>query len=221
MRHDCEFVAAITEVVFFLAAVLYVDGTDLLVQAKYPVDLDVKFIQLIQKAVDDWGHLVQATGGSRRNDMLVSMHSFFQGKAVLKKAHELPAKTILIPQQDGTMVPIPVINSETLNKTLGVLTNTARTGNDHLMAIRKKGIMACSDSLRSDKFLQPSDGYLSLNIQLKPKMQWGLVCMSTKLDDVDISIHDVYHISLNCFQVNQKMRKELCMLPKIPRAWNA
>ena len=71
----------------------------------------------------------------------------------------------MIPQPDGIDVPIPIIDPNTSKKTLGVLTNMEGERQDHLAAIQKKR-MAWSDSLKSNKFLRPSDGWLSLNIQL-------------------------------------------------------
>ena len=69
--------------------------------------------------------------------------------------------------------------------------------------------------MKSNKFFRPSDGWLSLNIQLKPQMEWGIVCMLEKLDNVDKAIHAVFHASMSCLRVNQKMRKEFRMIPEM------
>ena len=71
----------------------------------------------------------------------------------------------MIPQPDGIDDPIPIIDLTKSKKTLGVLTNTAGEGAEHLKAIRTKG-MVWKDVLKSNKYLRPSDVWLSLNIQL-------------------------------------------------------
>ena len=147
----------------------------------------------------DWGLLVQATGGSLgKNKCHVSISSFkfVQGKAVLKKARELPFKVIMIPQLDGIDVPITIIDPTTSKKTLRVLINTAGEGKNHLAAIQSKG-MAWSDMLKSNEYLQPSDGWFSLNIQLNTRMEWGLVCLLAKLKDIDKANHVVFHTSMS------------------------
>ena len=95
-------------------------------------------------------------------------------------------------------------------KILGVLSNTAGKGKDHLAAIRSRG-MAYSDLLKSNKYLRRSDGWLSLNIQLKPRMEWSLVYLSEKLKDVKKANHVVFHASMGRLRVNQKMR----MIPEM------
>ena len=110
----------------------------------------------------DWVLLVQATGGSLSKKKILCQHKsfkFVRGKAVLKKAKELPVKVIMIPQPDG--IDVPIIDPTTSKKTLYVLTNTPGEGQDHLAMIQAKG-MVWSDSLKSNKFLRPSDGWLSL-----------------------------------------------------------
>ena len=72
----------------------------------------------------------------------------------------------MMPQPDRIDVQIPIIDPTVSKKTLGVLGE----GEAHLAPIQTKG-MAWSDSLNSNKYLQPSDKWLGLNIQLKPQME--------------------------------------------------
>ena len=46
-------------------------------------------------------------------------------------------------------------------------------------------------------------------------MEWGLVCLSAKLKEVNKAIHAVFHASMSCSRVNPEMRKELCMMPEM------
>jgi len=56
-------------------------------------------------------------------------------------------------------------------------TNLAGKWKDHLKEIERKGL-EWSSRLRSNKYLKPGDGWLSLNIQLKPSLEYGLVRVS-------------------------------------------
>ena len=87
-------------------------------------------------------------------------------------------------------------------------------GEDQLTTVHDKR-MAWSDSLKSNKFVRSRDSSLSLNIQLKPWMEWGLVCTSAKLDNADKAIHVVYHASLRRLCVHQRTKKEFHMLPEM------
>ena len=58
-----SYTLAISGVVFLFVAILYVDDTDLLLRVKDITDSDGKFVKLIQRAVMDWGLLVQVIGG--------------------------------------------------------------------------------------------------------------------------------------------------------------
>ena len=183
-------------------------------------DLDKKIIRLIQKAVKDWRLIVQATGGSlKQKKCYVSINSFesIRGKTVLKKLKNLLLKCQRShnhTQPDGIAVPIPIIDPDTSKKTLSVLTNTTGKGKDQLAIVHKK-YMALSDSLKCGRFLQLCDGFLSLSIQLKPQMEWGLLCMLANLDDVNNTIHAVYHASISHLCVSQKRIKEFWMLSEM------
>ena len=71
----------------------------------------------------------------------------------------------MIPQPDGIEVSIPIIDPTKSKKTLGVSSYRAGEGAAHLEAILTKG-MAWKYALKSNKYPRPSDGWLSLNIQL-------------------------------------------------------
>ena len=50
--------------VFLLAAIMFVDDTDLLHWAPSPTTSDEALIELIQGASNDWAHIAQETGGA-------------------------------------------------------------------------------------------------------------------------------------------------------------
>ena len=64
LGHGTEFVSAWTGDAFYLAAVLYVDDSDLLHMSLVESPEDSEFLEQVQRATFDWGGMVQATGGS-------------------------------------------------------------------------------------------------------------------------------------------------------------
>ena len=63
LGHGYSYTSATPGVVFLFAAILYVDNTDLLLRVENIIDSDEEFVKLIQRAVMDWGLLVQVIGG--------------------------------------------------------------------------------------------------------------------------------------------------------------
>ena len=62
-------------------------------------------------------------------------------------------------------------------KSLGVMfTGDGKTTNEHTDWMAEKG-KTWTDNLRSKGFITPRDGWKSLNTQLKPKLEYGLVAM--------------------------------------------
>ena len=63
LGHACTFSGAWSGIMFCLAAILYVDDTDLLLVAKNTNSSLDDFFEQAQLSVMDWGHIVEATGG--------------------------------------------------------------------------------------------------------------------------------------------------------------
>jgi hypothetical protein len=85
--------------IFFLAAIIYVDDTDLLHWAKFYGISDEAFMEEIQKGVNEWGMLVQAMGGSLKQSKsfwYLLLWKFVHGKPTLKSELELPMLTLTI-----------------------------------------------------------------------------------------------------------------------------
>jgi hypothetical protein len=92
LGYGVTFVGAWTRDAFILAAVLYVDNSDLFHMTQ-GTPTDDKFLALVQQATDDWAGLVHATGGSLKPQkcfwyMLGWLWK--KGKARLKTLSELP-----------------------------------------------------------------------------------------------------------------------------------
>merc|ERR1712051_452618 len=64
-------------------------------------------------------------------------------------------------------------------------------------------------SLRSKGFLKPQDGWKSLNTQLKPKLEYGLVALCAKPKTLDKLMSRIQHEALSPLGFDQKIYKEL------------
>ena len=137
------YTSCFTGAVFVLAAIIYIDDTDLLLCAQDPDAPDEIFFQAIQKAINDWAMIVMATGGSLKPSkchVSVNSYKFRKGRAVLKKTRELPKTTFTVPQKDGSKPPIVLLEPTEAKKTLGIETSTSGSGKIHLQSIREKGL---------------------------------------------------------------------------------
>jgi len=67
LGHGAELMGAWSGLVFYLAAILYVDNSYRLHMAKSPTTTDTKFFEDVQTATMDWGGLMQTTGGSLKS----------------------------------------------------------------------------------------------------------------------------------------------------------
>ena len=143
MGNSCMYTSCITGAVFILAAIIYVNDTDLLLCAQDPVAPDEVFFQAIQKAINDWAMIVMATGGSLKPlkcHVSVKSYKFWKGRAVLKKTRELPKTNFTVPQKDGPKAPIVLLEPTEAKKTLGIETSTSGSGKIHLQLIREKDL---------------------------------------------------------------------------------
>ena len=136
---------------FILAAVMYVDDTDLLHWAPSPTTSSTELVKQAQAATNDWGSLGQATGGAlkpkkcflyllnyafnnRRARLETLRHLQTPGFSVeVKEKGHQPAH-ITVPQPDGSNVPIPTVDVTEATEMLGIL--FAPTGNSGAHIVR-------------------------------------------------------------------------------------
>ena len=217
LGHGCNYTSCLTGAMFFFAAILYVDDTDLLLRAPTPTSPTVVLYKLIQRAINDWAELIMATGGSckpKKCHVTVTAFKFVKGKAEIMSNAELPKVQFTVPQKGGLSAPIEMNDPKASKTTLGITANSAGLPKDHLAEIEKKGL-EWSARLNSNKFLKPADGWLSLGIQLKPTLEYGLECLSAEPKEVNEVLDRIYFRSLGKLRVNKNIRKEFRTLPKM------
>ena len=80
------------------------------------------------------------------------------------------------------------------------------TSKDHVNKIKKTGFSWVSN-LKSNKFVKPVDGWLSFDIQLQTKLEWGLVYISAPPDELTATMDSVQHTTLSHLRVNKQIYK--------------
>ena len=132
----------------------------------------------------------------------------------MKTTSVLPDVPITIDDQDGTQTIIKLIEPTTSKKTLGVLTNLAGKSKAQLEYTRDLGL-EWATKLNTNKYISPSDGWKSLVTQLKPKVTWGIVCLTAKPEKVERVQAAIYHRSLSRLRVHKSIRRELRTMPEM------
>lgn len=122
LGHASSFSGAWTGVLFCLAAIIYVDDTDLLLRAQSR-DLTMdEFFDNCQTSKMDWGQIVLATGGYLKVAKwfwYMMGWKWVKGVPQLRTLRQLPKYKLHIPQKSGTPAPIPlrdVSNARVRNK---------------------------------------------------------------------------------------------------------
>ena len=139
---------------------------------------DEEFLAQVQQSVIDWGKLVQATGGALKQKKcwwyLLSF-KFVMGIPRYKSVSELPSTPLVIPQVDGSTVPIKLKEPSEATKTLGV--KVAPDGNPlaHLEHMKKSGL-DWGDKLHTT-YLPRRLAWMSHDLQLYPQLSYGLECL--------------------------------------------
>eukprot|EP00984_Skeletonema_dohrnii_P024217 scaffold13324_cov71-Skeletonema_dohrnii-CCMP3373.AAC.1 len=101
MGHDLEFLAGWSDVVASLAAILYVDDTDLLYRIAQLDTTDEEFVAQLQVAVNDWVYLVQASGGHikrAKSFWYITLFDFVNGVATPRRLPSMSSLRLTIPQ---------------------------------------------------------------------------------------------------------------------------
>jgi hypothetical protein len=110
LGHGVQISTTVTGFVFTLAAILYVDDTDVLHRAKSPTMSDEEFFDQVQQATNDWANLAIATGGAlkpKKCFWYLIAFRFCNGRAFYKMLSQLPRRHLTVPLPDGTSAPNP------------------------------------------------------------------------------------------------------------------
>jgi hypothetical protein len=216
LGHGAEMISAWTGDLFKLAALLYVDDSDLLHSFKEEMSDDA-FLGRVQVANDDWGGIVKATGGALKPAKCLWYMMAYKfnknGTVRLKSVSELPKTELTIPQANGVKVPIPLKPVNVAEKKLGVYTCPDGDFSTQLSYISKSGLEHAA-RLRSGH-LHRREARLSVDLALMPKMLYGGVAISAIPTDLEKTFMKVYFHLLPSMGVNRNINQLLRMLPQM------
>lgn len=214
LGHGMDLKSSITQRLFLLASIIYVDDTDLLHWADFYGMSDEDFVEKIQKGLHDWGMLVQASGGSLKQSKsfwyLLSW-KFTNGKPILKPQSALPSSPLLIPQPDGSTLPIPRKENDHTEKTLGVWNNPINDPKVGLEKIQETGL-SWVDSIKA-RPLERRDVWLSLTCQQYPKWGYGISSLYASPEQLDKTTNSIYRQALPLLGFNRNIATPLRTLP--------
>jgi hypothetical protein len=228
MGHSAKIMSSYLARLFFLAAVMYVDDTNLLHWPSFTITEPKELIIYVQQATTDWGNLSQASGGilkAPKCSVYFLDYKFVHGRARMKSLQDLPKLArfiehkgnllpahVCIPQPNGEDACIVTHNVTTAAKVLGVHFTVAGNSFAHVERGVQKGL-DWVDCLHT-RPLARGDAWLSFYLQLFPAMAWGLVTVCLKPKKLDSMIQRVYAKALPHLGVNQNIKREWRTLPE-------
>jgi hypothetical protein len=135
----------------------------------------------------DWGLIVQATGGYLKATKCFWYMMAWQWKNGVPSLHplsQLPNYQLMIPQKDGTPVPIPMADVTTSKETLGVFSCPADGDfGVHITKKMEKGKLwvECLCRNRCD----PGDAWTGFRYALWPSLTYGFAAITPDLNALD------------------------------------
>jgi hypothetical protein len=214
---------------FVLAAVMYVNNTDMLHWPPSPHTSSEELIEHVQQATTDWGNLTQASGGILKAGKCSAYfmdYKFICGHAKMKSPCDHPEPTqyiseggslfplhFTIPQPVGPDILINTHDVTTTSKVLGVDFSPAGNSTTHMERMVQK-FLDWVDCLRT-KPLARRDAWLSFYMQLFPGIFWGLVTVCMHPRKLDTLIQRVYAEALPFLGILCKIKKEWGTLPEM------
>jgi hypothetical protein len=197
-----------------MAALLYVDDTDLLHKpAQRPV-AEIEIVKYTQQATHYWAKLLQATGGNLKTTKCywyLLSYKFVKGTASLKTLQDLPRYTLTIPQTDGGNIAIKLKDAHTASQVLGIWSSPSSTDNKHLDYMVQKGQEWTNRMKRST--LDTQDAWQSFSTQALPSVKYGLVTLMSYREDIDDHFHAWYYQCLPSLGINRSISKVWRTLP--------
>jgi hypothetical protein len=197
-----------------LAALLYVDDTDLLHISRDATLSDNAFVQKVQEATYYWARLLQATGGSLKPAKCYwyfISYKFIGGQAKLRSAIELKEHRLLIPQPNANDVTISLRDSFVASEVLGVWSSPSGRDGSHLHHMMAKAKAWSSRVVSSP--LTRAEVWQSFRTQAWPSVTYGLVPMMVSRATLDNAFARWYYSFLPALGINRNIAHQWRTLP--------
>jgi hypothetical protein len=209
-----SFHSAWSGIFFCLAALLYVDNTDLLHISKDATEPEGQFFHRVQDATSYWARLLQATRGNLKPIKCYwyfMTFKFAEGQALLKPAKELRQYELRIPQPDTRDIAIELKDPAVASEVLGVWSSPSGRDGRHRQHMMEKGHKWASRVMASS--LTHAEVWQSFRTQALPAVTYGLVPLMAPRVALDKSFLKWYYSFLPALGVNRKIAQEWRTLP--------
>ena len=185
--HGGHFVCPISKLHGHLAAILFVDDTDI-------IHIDLREQQSVHEAhaalqasVHNWGQLLIASGGAfKPPKCFFHMLSFVWSRdGTWSYAHNESKDdmAIVVPMPDGTQVPIEHLSVDSAKETLGVYSCPSGKATAQIKSMQTKA-QGWIDRAKEGK-LRRRDVWFLMDHQLWPKVGYGISSLSAPWKDLD------------------------------------
>jgi hypothetical protein len=192
--HGAHFIAPMSRVCRSLSAILYIDDMDLLHINMDAEELIVEVHAAIQRAIENWGRLLIATG---RNPKPEKCFYHFIDFAWTQKGgwqyiahHEEEGAALFVPLPDGKMAPFSHLAVDNAQKTLGVTTCPSGNSAGSLNQMKDKA-KKWFGLLTADQF-HCRMMWFSVGRQMWPSVKYGLCCSMATLSELDSVLMPLY-----------------------------
>ena len=206
LGHASSFSGAWTGALFILAAIIYVDDTDLLIRSRSrEMSLD-DFYRQCQSAVTDWGHIVTATGGylkAAKCFWYMMSWRWVKGVPQLRSLASLPNYKLYIPQKSGAPAAIPLRCISDAEETLGVWSCPLGDFGTHISKKMAAGHLWV-ERLRRNR-CPAADGWLGFRYSLMPKVTYGFAAITVDPAELEKQFQSLYRDVLSPLCVNKNI----------------
>ena len=179
--HGAKFVCPISDLSGHLAAILYVDDTDILHIDLEQNQNEEEAHEALQASVTNWGKLLIATGGAFKPPKcfyhIISFRWRRDGSWAYSDNEQREDLEVTVPMPNGTMVPIDHYGVDEGKETLGVYTCPSGKAKPQLDSMREKG-QEWVDRAKEGGSLRRRDVWFLMDHQLWPKVGYGLCSVS-------------------------------------------
>ena len=209
--HGATFLCPISELSHTLAAVLYVDDTDVI---HFRMDSDETVWdthRALQDSILSWGNLLIATGGSLKPSKcfyhLIAFAWRPDGSWVYQALENEDTFNIVIPLPDDSVATIEHLGVDKASKTLGSM--TCPSGNSTAAHTRMKDqAQEWIDRAKNGR-LSRRNLFELLDRQFTPKVCFGIGTSTASLADLSETLHHQYYQLLPLGGIRRSVRKEI------------
>ena len=212
--HGAHFACPISSANLNLAAILYVDDTDLLCINLSKEQSITEVQEDLQEAIMSWGKLLIATGGTLKPPKcfahLISYDWRPDGTWRYAAWENDEDMALGVPLPDGSIAEIELLSVDSAKKTLGVVTCPSGESKGSISQMQAKGkewVESAKNGKMNRRFV-----WFSIERQLWPSVGYGLCSNTGSLRELTESMQPIYYEVLPLGGVVRKAPSELRML---------